>query len=386
MSGIRVTALMDANTLTGPARNFLRLSRLVRSRSDGQCEISLVTVVRAGVAEPADHPFIAAARAIPIHVDVIQERRRFDRQVLMDLRRILRERSPDLIQSHSLKAHLLTCLARPERTRWLAYHHGYTTEDWKMRLYNQLDRWSLPKADRVVTVCKPFADMLARRGVRQDRIRVVPNAIESEFRGRNAGPALRRDLGIPEDSRVLLAIGRLSPEKGHRDLIEAVRILSSGDHALAFRLVLVGDGSERTRLMRQIEAAGLRDRVSLTGHRPDPVPYYELADAFVLPSHSEGSSNVLLEAMVAGLPIVACAVGGVGETVEHEHSALLVNARDPSALAAAIRRVLEQPDLARSLGNSARDAVRARYSPEGSCDAILRIYGELLPDRIVAPV
>ena len=379
MNGIRVVALMDANTLTGPAKNLLRFCRLVRERSAGLCEISLISVLRAGPGyDPASNPFICAARAIPIDVDIIREQHRFEFQVITRLRRTLRQRSPNLIQSHGLKAHFLTGFCRSGGERWLAYHHGYTAEDWKMRLYNQLDRWSLPRADRVVTVCGPFATMLERKGVSRDRIRILPNSIEPEVQIANEAAAIRREWQLPDQARVVLAIGRLSPEKGHRDLIEAARIVRERNPALFLHVVLVGDGPERVHLTRQIQAAGLEERVLLAGQQRNPLPYYGAADLFVLPSHSEGSPNVLLEAMAAGVPIVACQVGGVPESVAHEESALLVKPGDPTALALAIVRLLENPVFARTLAENACAAVRERHSPEAYCDSLLEIYRDLL--------
>ena len=180
----------------------------------------------------------------------------------------------------------------------------------------------MPHADRVLTVCEPFAALLAKEGVSPRRIHVLPNTIAprpAADPGRVA--ALRQSLQLPPDVPILLAVGRFSPEKGHSDLLRAFAQLPD-----ATRLVLVGDGILRSELER---LAG--PRVIFAGHQSDISPYYALATYFVLPSLSEGSPNVLLEAMAAGLPIVSTRVGGFPETVTDGESALLVPAGDPTA-------------------------------------------------------
>src|SRR5207248_7230096 len=110
--------------------------------------------------------------------------------------------------------------------------------------------------------------------------------------------------------------------------------------------------------------SGIGQRIIFAGQVTDVRPFYAMSDAFVLPSHTEGSPNVLLEAMAARVPIVATAVGGVPEIVENEESALLVPANDPAALAAAIVRLLTDADLGRRLTMNAAETVSKNHSPE----------------------
>jgi len=142
-------------------------------------------------------------------------------------------------------------------------------------------------------------------------------------------------------------------------------------------LVLVGDGPERERLGQAARAAWLEARVVFAGHQREVGPYYGLADVFVLPSHSEGSPNVLLEAMAAGVPVVATAVGGVPELVENEESALLVRPGDSATMAEAIGRLLADRELAERLARNAAVAVKARFSPDAYARALVGLYGEV---------
>jgi glycosyltransferase involved in cell wall biosynthesis len=371
---------MEAYTVTGPAKNLLRFCRMARERAAQDCDISLITFIRPDNKNvPVSNRFIDEARATGVRVDIVTEGSRYDLRVIRQLRSLFRQNAPDVIQTHSLKSHFLARLTRPSGSRWIAFHHGYTATDLKMHAYNQLDRWSLPGADRVVTVCRPFADALARLGVKRSRIRVLSNAIE--WNGNHpveSTSSLRRRWNLSDDSRILLAIGRLSNEKGHAHLLEAAHLLRQSRPEIDFQVLIVGDGPERAQLEEQTDRLRLRECVRFTGHQSDTLPFYALADIFVLPSLSEGSPNVLLEAMMTKTPAIACAVGGVPEMVEDERSALLTSAAAPAALAQAIARMIDSPELAQSLAASAYADMQENHSPEAYYAKLLTIYRELL--------
>jgi glycosyltransferase involved in cell wall biosynthesis len=252
-----------------------------------------------------------------------------------------------------------------------------------MRLYNRLDRWSLPHADRLISVCRAFAEELTEStGVASDKISVQHNAIQRSPTASTATvAALRQRLGIGDSERVVLSVGRLSREKAHLDLIEACQRLRKTNPAVAFKLIIVGDGPERSRLEAAVESKECRATVIFTGQVSDTHPFYAIADVFVLPSHSEGSPNVLLEAMAANLPIVATEVGGVPEMVADNKSALLVPPNDPSSLADAIERLLADKVLAQRLATNAGTLVQTRFDPENYARALLKIYREVIEYR-----
>ena len=386
---LRVLALMEAATVTGPAKNLIEFCRRARSLGAAAgdppaAEITFVTFQRGHADEgEAPNPFVAAARAAGVGVEVIPERFRFDARVVGDLRRVVEKRRPDIIQSHMVKSHFLVRLSGlRRRLPWVAFHHGYTTTDLKMELYNRLDRWSLPAADRVVTVCGAFAGQLTRIGVSPEKIFVRHNSINlNGTPPPSAGDAraLRERLGIAEGERVVLAVGRLSREKAHVDLVNALGRLRAG--GADFRLVVVGEGPERPAVESAACEQGISDRVVFAGHVSDVRPFYALADVLALPSHSEGSPNVLLEAMAAGLPVVATAVGGVPEIVAHEESALLVGPRDPEALAAAVGRMLRDEPLARRLSERAAALIAESYTPDAYARSVAGLYREVRRGR-----
>ena len=265
----------------------------------------------------------------------------------------------------------------------MAFHHGYTNTDRKMRLYNRLDRWSLPKADIVVTVCNPFADELAAAmGVSKIKLRVQHNAMRPRAEP-HAGDvrSLQQQLALSTNQSVILSVGRLSKEKGHADLLECFRQLCEEHPHLDCKLVIVGDGPERESLLANARASGVNERIVFTGQVADVAPFYAIADVCVLPSHSEGSPNVLLEAMAARVPVVATNVGGVPEIVEDEKSALLVPPGEPSSLAAGIARVLHDSNLQSRLTEAAAALVVKNHSAKDYAQSIMRIYEMAVSSR-----
>jgi glycosyltransferase involved in cell wall biosynthesis len=369
---VRILAFIEAATVTGPAKNLIEFCRTVRGR--GEVEIAIATFVRG--TEPSAFADAVRAASIPLHV--IAERSAFDRQVLGRICTLVAEQQPDIVQTHAVKSHFLVYLSGEwKRRRWVAFHHGYTTTDAKMRLYNQLDRVSLRAPDRLVTVSQAFARQLRSQGVAASKITVVHNAVDPGWaeRVRTADRAgTRRQLGIEPDEAIIVTIGRMSREKAHIDLVRAFHQLRvSGRRA---RLILVGDGPERTHLEQE---AG--DGIIFTGQVRDTTMYYAAADLMALPSLTEGSPNALLEAMAVDVPVVATEVGGIPEIVRDGESAVLVPPRDPLLLAAAMERVLADASLQASLKRHARTAIEGRHTPEGRARIVVDIYNEVLADE-----
>jgi glycosyltransferase involved in cell wall biosynthesis len=209
------------------------------------------------------------------------------------------------------------------------------------------------------------------RGVPRRRIRVQHMPIRPFVNAPADALKLRGELALPPDAQVILSVGRLSREKGHADLIRAFRQL----HDAGARLVLVGDGPDRPQLERLAADCSVRTQVVFAGHRDDAKRFYGIADVFALPSYSEGTPNVLLEAMAASVPVVATSVGGIPELASDGHHALLVPAADPAALANALRKVLQSVELRNQLVRTAQEVV-AGHTPRSYFSAMREIFLE----------
>ena len=376
-SATRVLAFMEATSLTGPAKNLIEFARRANRDPSGKTTIEIATFRRGS--STVSNGFVSACHEAGVEVHIISERFAFDLAVVPSMRRLINRCDPDIVQTHSVKSHFLMRLSQTHGQRyWIAFHHGYTRTNAKMQVYNHFDRWSLPAAHHVVTVCHSFASELEGVGVSRRQITVQHNSVIPWLPvTREESNRLRASLGIPSNAMVLLAVGRLSREKGHIDLIAAMYRLRAQNAERDVRLVIVGDGPERTRIQKAAEQSMPLGCVILAGHQPELSGYYTIADVMVLPSHTEGSPNALLEAMAAGIPVVATAVGGIPEIASNEHSALLVEKENTAALACAIERLLEDKGLRERIGNAARIAVSA-YGPEAYCNSMLSLYDRLI--------
>lgn len=197
----------------------------------------------------------------------------------------------------------------------------------------------LPAADAVVAVSQPLADELVRLGVRRERVHLVANGVDASLFFPRDRSSSRKALGVAEDARVLLFVGRLEPQKGLLDLLDAFDIvLAKVPDAL---LVLVGDGVSiglaRARASRWKPGA-----LRVMGALPhdEVAAWIGACDALTLPSWAEGTPNVVLEALASGRPVVATTVGGIPDVIADERCGLLVPPRDPRALGDAIIRAL----------------------------------------------
>ncbi len=366
---LRVVSIIEAQTISGPAKNLIRFA--VRARP--AVDLHVITYSRAPGSEPPTL-FQTALREAGIPFTLIQERGRFDLSVLRSLTRNLRLLDPTIVQTHAPKSHFLFSLIKHRfAARWLAYHHGYTNENAKMRAYNALNRISLRRADRVATVCSPFRDDLLKEGVPARKISVLHNSIEEDWlagfpQGRRAG----------DGPFVFLCIGRLSNEKGHEYLLKAIAAIAAAAPR-EFRLDLVGTGVLRSSLEDTARSLGIAERCRFLGSHADVRPFFAEADAFVLPSLSEGSPNVLLEAMAARAPILASAVGGIPELVGD--CAMLVPAGDTAALAAGMLQFLNDPQVGERLAAKAFERVRRKFTPERYVHRMLALYRVLLRGR-----
>jgi len=200
------------------------------------------------------------------------------------------------------------------------------------------------------------------------------------FQSSRAKENIRRELGLPLALPVVGIVARLDHwAKGHRELFRA---MPKVQQHYPIHAMVVGGGRRKTEMEQEIANLGLSESVHFLGMRRDIPDLLAAMDIFVMPSYSEGLCRALLEAMAAGLPVIASKVGGMLELVRHEENGLLIPARDPSALAQALIRMLANPEWARSMGKKAQDYVRRHFSMECMARQINQIYDELVKKKL----
>ncbi len=236
-----------------------------------------------------------------------------------------------------------------------------------------LQRASYACAHHVVANATAVASRLRAEGVRASRIAVVPNGLDlSRFRPRAARA----------QTRTIAMVANLRPGKGQDTLIDAAALVLSRFPDVRFELI--GDGTERAALVERAAERGVSHAVAFLGHVDDVPARLAEAAIFTLPSESEAFPNAVLEAMACGLPVVASAVGGIRELVQHGHTGYLVPPRDPQALADRICGLLTLPDQATAWGAHGRALVESRYSFDRMVSSITTLYDQALTRRLPA--
>ncbi len=256
--------------------------------------------------------------------------------------------------------------------------HGFTRFNGKRRLICRLlGRFT----DVSIAVSHGVRDYLLKEcGLDPARVRVVHNGVDiAAIDAARPGPEVRRALGLPDEAPVIGLVGRLDHwGKGHRELFEAMARLKDRHPCQA---LIVGGGRREDEVRALAASLGLADAVHFLGQRQDVPDLLHAMDIFVLPSYSEGVSLALLEAMAAGLPVIATNVGGLPEVVTDGDNGLLIPPKDPEALAEALARLLDAPDFAKKLGENARRQVREHFSLDRLGREINEIYGELVEKK-----
>jgi glycosyltransferase involved in cell wall biosynthesis len=323
-------------------------------------------------------PFLEEARLEGFPAHALEHDTPHLRAAAEELTGHLHDLGAEVLCCNGYKANLLGRIAaRRARVPVVAVSRGWTWENWKVRLYEAVDRVHLRWMDRVVCVSEGQAGQVRRWGVPAHRVVVIRNAIQAE-RFDDPDPDCRARLlnyfRDPPDC-IVGAAGRLSPEKGFGILVEAARELAQDDPRVGF--VLFGDGILRHDLARRVAAAGLAGRFVLAGFRSDLDSLLPGMDALALPSFTEGLPNVILEAFAAGVPAVATAVGGTPEVIEDGVDGYLVPSGDAFSLARRLRDLLASEKRRRSMGRRGRQKVREAFTFEAQARAYVRVFAEL---------
>jgi D-inositol-3-phosphate glycosyltransferase len=245
-------------------------------------------------------------------------------------------------------------------------------------------------SDAVLASCSVEAEQIASLyGGDPGRIRIVPPGVDHAFFGPGHRPQARRALGLPEDGRLLLFVGRIQPLKCADAAVETLSDLRRTG-ADDYRLVVVGgpSGPHGEKALQGLhdlaDARGVRDHVHFVEPQPHELlsSYYRAADVCLVPSRSESFGLVALEAAACGTPVVASAVGGLTTLVDHGSTGYLVEDPDPRAYAAAVRRVVDEPLAAERL--STASVLRARtYTWRAAARALVALHDELAQSRLV---
>ncbi len=298
----------------------------------------------------------------------------------------LREGFFTLVDAHNVQSYFWTVLALRKmdpRPALVATIHSSTGIEYagtvKGSFYRTVERWAEPHFDRVITVSEYLRDAMIKDKVPANLISAVPNATQMKPASRAEGLALRQELGIRPDERVIGTVGRLELAKGQDLLLQAVAGLRQ-EHGNV-RCLIAGSGRLEPVLKRQAAELGIEDLVIFTGFRKDVPQVLAAMDIFALPSRTEGIPIALLEACISSLPVVAARVGGVPEVIHHAENGLLVEPVDPGDLSDALGTLLDDEALAKRLAAQASIDIPIRFSLDEMVYGTRQAYAAALEHR-----
>lgn len=332
---------------------------------------------------------------IPVHS--LEMTRKLDVGAIGRLRELLKRGGFGILHTHLFHANLVGRLAARNGVPPIVLGTIHIAERRFRPWHFWLDRMTLGPRGVEVCVSKAVSEFTRERaGIPAERLRVIPNGVDlsrfEKYAGAEARQAaareLRSEFSLPQETRVVVAVGRLEEQKGYPDLIDAwaqLRRNSRPDIADSV-LIIAGEGRQRPSLEAQIRQLGVSEHVRLPGHREDVPKFLAGADLLAFSSHYEGFGLALVEAMAAGLPVVATAVDSVPEVAGDCPAARLVPARDPAALAKAIAESLATAGDGREAQAAFARARAQTYALPKMLEAYAALYDELLahsPDRSV---
>lgn len=378
MTSPSVLELVTRMNIGGPARHVLHLARELPPRFDVR-----VAAGRSGSEEGTLTDENVAVTPVSLIRDISPKH---DLRAVGEVRRLLAGMS--LLHTHMAKAGSVGRLAASTvtpRPRTVHTFHGHVLEGYFRptveRAFLTAERRLARRTDALVAVSAEVRDALYDLGIgRANQWHVIRPASDLDpffAAQRGTNRRVRERLGVPADAMLFAILGRLAPIKDHAAAIRAVA--DTGAH-----LAICGEGELEPQLRGLVSDLRIEDRVHFLGWVEDVPGFLAGVDGVLLTSRNEGTPLALVEAQAAGLPVVATAVGGVGDVIEHGVTGLLVPPGDPAATSQALGRLVVDPEVRQSYGDAGRRRMLRRYDPRSAVEKLARLYEHLL--HAAAPV
>jgi len=326
-------------------------------------------------------PYEAALRQQGVPIHLIGKRWKIDPAAFWKLRRLMRRLRPDVVHTWIFAAN---CYGRQA-----AFSAGVPhvvagercIDHWKVWHELAIDRRLARRTQRIVTNSSGVRDFYVQHGLPADRFEIIPNGIEPwPDPGRRDRTEFLSELRLPADARIVGAIGRLWPQKRYKDLIWAAELLKAARED-EVHLLIIGDGPQRDALREYSDQVTVTDRVHFLGPRDDVPELLPHFDCLWLGSGYEGQSNAIMEAMSAGVPVVATDIAGNRDLVVSGETGFLVPVGDAGEFARKTNLLLDDGGLAQRLGGAGRQRMLNEFSVEKMIARHADLYRTLLTEK-----
>ncbi len=316
-----------------------------------------------------------------VRLTVLGKRWKFDPVAMWRLRRLIKVEQPDIVHTwlFAANAYGRLMVGRRLKSRPKLIVSERCVDVWKAGWQLWLDHKLIERTDRLIGNSVAVADFYKSIGYPAERVTVIPNGIEVPEPTPFDRDALLTELEIPRGVPVIGFVGRMAKQKRVDDLVFAmalVAILRPEAH-----LLLVGDGPERDKLMKFARDINIDSHTRFTGHRTDAANLLRAMNLFWIASDFEGQSNSIMEAMAAGLPVIATDIPPNRELVVDGETGFLVRVGDRAGFQQFADRILADAELARRLGDAGRERMRQHFSIDNMVAAHTRLYQEVLSQK-----
>lgn len=362
-----------------------RILQIIPTLDRGGAEKQL-TLLAAGLPKDRfDVHVCALTRSGPLAADlvraeiplvVIGKRWKVDPLAYWQLRRHIRALRPDVVQTWLFAANAYGRAAALAAGTKAIVASERSVDPWKVDYELAIDRWLGKQTHRIVVNSPGIRDFYVEHGLPASKFVTIPNGIDPPTPSTLSRVELLRELGLPSETRLIGAVGRLWPQKRIKDVICAAELLNVIRKDV--HLLIVGDGPQRAMLERFRDQMEIEDKVHFLGNRADVARIMPHFDLLWLASEYEGLPNVIMEAMACGVPVVATRISGNTDLVEDGRTGFLVPVGDRAGLARQARKILDDPNLARQLAAAGRERILADYRVERMIARYADLYDELL--------